>query len=330
MNPKMENLINERKIEGGPETIKISLSEKEAKIEFSNLSLQTEQDHSNKFEIDFEKDPLVLEKGGIYAQYNIYDFESEKMKSISGEVLKFKDLPEKELLHKILEILRNNISYPYKETVEEVKKTNPDLAKWLEENLSLSNLPANPNKLSEIFEKGYGICGNLSLAYIYLAEKVGLNGIILSGDELKNIERSDNGQPLFKSRNIGEPAPSHVWCEIKLKNGEWFPVDPSTKLIGDENGISDFKKANYIGRPAILPCEIEINPRLENGILSSPIKIDFLPGEKYGKAECCVYKKKVFKKDFVPYKGNCELKINILSDKENDLKIKFADIHEIQ
>lgn len=329
MNPKMENLINKNEPKNNLERMDVSFSDTEAKIEFTNLSLQSEKDHSKEFEIDFEKEPVALKIGEIYTLYNIYDSESEKMKSITEEVLKFKDLPEKEMLSKILEILRQYISYPYTEKVEEVRKTNPDLAKWIEENLSLSNFPTSPNKLSDIFENGYGICGNLSLAYLYLIEKVGLSGVILSGDEIKNIERSDNHEPLFKSRKIGDQAPSHIWCEIKLKNGEWIPVDPSTKLIGDESGISDFKRANYIGRPAIPPCEIEINPKLESGILDSPIKIDFLPGEKYGKAKCCVSKKKVFKKDFVPYSGDCKLKITILPNIENDVKIKFANIHEV-
>ena len=298
MNPKMENSINNNELKSNPEKMDINFSEKEAKIEFSNLSFQNEQDHSKEFEIDFEKEPVVLKIGEKYAQYNIYDSESGKMKSIVEEVLKHKDLPEKERLSKILEILRKYISYPYKETVEEIKKTNPDSAKWIEENLSLSDFPTNPNKLSDIFENGYGICGNLSLAYLYLAEKVGLNGVILSGDEIKNIERSDNNGPLFKSRKVGEQAPSHVWCEIKLKNGEWVPVDPSTKLIGDENGISDFKRANYVGRPVMLPCEIKTTPQL-----NCPIKINFLPGEKYGKANCSVNKKRFLNKILFHTKG---------------------------
>lgn len=305
------------------EVVKISFSDKMADIDFLNLDLRREEDKSKSIEIVFEKQPITLKKGEVYSQYTIFDEESDKMRSIVEECLEFKGLPEKELLNKILEILRKNINYPFKDKVEELRESDPDLADWLEENTPIDNYPASgPNKLSDIFEKGYGICGNMSVAYLYLAEKVGLGGVIFYGDEIKNILRSDNSEKLFKSREVGVSAPTHSWCEIKLSNGEWIPVDPSTKLIGDENGINDFKKANYIGRPSILPCEIESNPKL-----NFPIKIDFLPGEKDGKAICHLNKKKTFKKDFVPYKGDCKMSIQILPC--NDMEIKFNNISEI-
>jgi hypothetical protein len=310
----------ERKME---EVVKISFSNKMADIDFLNLDLRKEEDKSKSIEIVFEKQPITLKKGEVYSQYTIFDEESDKMKSIVEECLELKGLPEKELLNKILEILRKNINYPFKDKVEELRESNPDLADWLEENIPIDNYPVGgPNKLSDIFEKGYGICGNMSVAYLYLAEKVGLRGVIFYGDEIKNILRSDNNEKLFKSREVGASAPTHSWCEIKLSNGEWIPVDPSTKLIGDENGINDFKKANYRGRPSILPCEIELNPKL-----NFPIKIDFLPGEKDGKAICHLNKKKTFKKDFVPYKGDCKINIQILPC--NDMEIKFNNISEI-
>lgn len=305
------------------EAIKISFSDKMAEIDFLNLDLKQEDDKSKSIEIVFEKQPTTLKKGEVYSQYTIFDEESDKMKSITEECLEFKNLPEKKLLHKILEILRKNIDYPFEEKVEEIRKSDPGLADWLDKNTPIKNFPVGGlNKLSDIFEKGYGICGNLSVAYLYLAEKVGLKGVIFYGDEIKNISRGDNAEPLFKSRDIGAPAPTHYWCEIRLSNGEWIPVDPSTKLIGDESGINDFKKANYIGRPSDLPCEINPAP-----MLNFPIKIDFLPGEKYGKAICRLNKKKALNKDFAPYKGDCKINIQILPC--NDMEIKFNNISEI-
>jgi hypothetical protein len=249
------------------------------------------------------------------------------MKAISEECLRFKDLPEKEILHKILEILRKNIDYPFEEKVEEIRKDNPELADWIDKYVPINKFPlGGSNKLSDIFEKGYGVCGNLSLAYLYLAEKLGFKGIIFYGDEIKNISRSDNKEALFKSREVGAPAPVHFWCEIRLSNGEWIPVDPSTKLVGDDEGIDDFRRANYIGRALSLPIETNFkNP--SDVVLNFPIKIDFLPGEKEGRALCKLNKKRVPKKDFVSYQGGCKLEINILP--YNDMEIKFKNISKI-
>lgn len=324
----MENMnINpDKNIE---KSMTISFSEKEAEIIISNLSLQSQEDHSKEFSIQFEKEPIDLEKSKTYAQYAVFDKETDKMLSLAKELEQYKDLPEKEKLAKILDILRKNVQYPYKKDIENLKIANSDLAEWVEKNNMLSS-GWSPINLSDTFEKGYGICGNLSLAYLYLVEKAGLKGVILSGDEIVNINRADNNKPLFKLVDVGQRAPDHFWCEIELSNGEWMPVDPSTKLIGDEKGIEDFKKANYIGRPKTLPAEIDINAGL-----NCPIKINFLPGEKYGEALCEVKKttpinlSKV-KKDFVPYNGECKLHITISPEREIDLKIKIKNVHELE
>ncbi len=305
------------------EKLNIAFTDKVAEIGFFNLNFQNDQDKSKAVEIIFEKQPISLKKGEMYCQYTVFDEESEKMKSIAEKCLKFKDLPEKKLLHKILEILREHIDYPFKEKVEEIRKNDPELADWLNKNTPIKNFPVGgPNKISDIFAKGYGICGNLSVAYLYLVEKVGLKGVIFYGDEIKNILRSDNNEKLFKSSEVEAPVGTHSWCEIKLSNGEWIPVDPSTKLIGDENGINDFNNANYIGRSSTLPCDIKSTPAL-----NFPILMNFLPGEKYGKAVCTLNKKKVPTKDFIPYTGDCKLEIKILP--YNDMEIKFHSISEL-
>lgn len=318
---------NLNKAENPEESMDISFSENEAEINFNNLSLQKEGDHSKEFVIKFEKEAITLEKGKKYSQYCVYDKETEKMQSIVAELSQYKDLPEEEKLSKILETLRTHVKYPFQKENDDLKLENPDLAKWVEENLLTTNWPTI--NLSDTFEKGYGICGNLSLAYLYLAEKVGLKGLIFYGDELKNIKRSDNNEALFKLVGVGERARTHAWCEIQLSNGDWIPVDPSTKLIGDEKGIEDFKKANYIGRPSILPCNVDINP-----VLKCPINIDFLPGDKYGQAVCEAtnYAKLISrspaKKKFTPFEGDFKIKITIIPEMETDMIIKIKDVYE--
>jgi len=306
----------------------VSFSEKEATIIISNISLRSQEDHSKEFSIQFEKEPIDLKEGKTYAQYAVFDKETDKMLSIVKELEQYKDLPEKEKLAKILDILRKNVQYPYKEDIEDLKTTNSDLAEWVEKSNMLSS-GWSPINLSDTFEKGYGICGNLSLAYLYLVEKSGLKGVILSSDEIVNINRTDNNAPLFKLVDVGQRAPDHFWCEIELSSGEWIPIDPSTKLIGDEKGIEDFKKANYVGRPKTLPAEININPGL-----NCPIKINFLPGEKYGNAICSINKNRPISlskvnKEFVPYEGECKLRINIIKEKEIDSGIKINNVKEL-
>lgn len=319
------SLMPERNFE---KNMLISFSEKKAEITIPNLLLQSPEDHSKEFSIQFEKEPIDLEMGKTYAQYAVFDKENDKMLSIAKELEQYKDLPEKEKLLKVLDVLRKNIQYPFKKDIEDLKTTNPDLTEWVEKSNMFSSA-WSPINLSDTFEKGYGICGNLSLAYLYLADKVGLKGIILSSDEITNINRTDNNEPLFKLVDVGQRAPEHFWCEIELSSGEWVPVDPSTKLIGDEKGIEDFKKANYVGRPKTLPAEININDGL-----NCPIQIKFLPGEKYGNAVCSINKKKpisfsVEKKEFIPYEGEGKLHIRIIKEKEIDSKIKINNVKEL-
>jgi len=319
--------LNQNKTENFEEKMTASFSEDKAEIQIQNLSLQKEGDHSKEFVIKFEKEPTRLEEGKQYAQYCIFDKETEKMKSIVDEVKQFQNLPEEERLPKILKILRQYVKYPFKKEGDDLKLKDSELAAWVETNLLTDAIKIM--NLSDTFEKGYGICGNLSLAYLYLAEKAGLQGTIMSSEVIKNINRSDNNEQLFKLVDVGKRAPSHFWCEIKLSSGKWIPVDPSTNLIGDEKGIEDFKKANYIGRPASLPCNIDINPGLK-----CPINIDFLPGDGHGQAICEVTNPvklisfSPLKKEFIPYKGDCKLNISIDHEKETDMLIKIKDICE--
>lgn len=320
--------LNQNKTENLEEKMISSFSEDRAEIQIQNLSLQEEGDSSKEFVIKFEKEPINLEQGKQYAQYCIFDKETEKMQSIVDEVKKFQDLPEEERLSKILETLRKYVKYPFKKDNDNLKSENPELAEWVEENVLTDAIKIM--NLSDTFEKGYGICGNLSLAYLYLAEKVGLKGVILNSEVIQNINRADNNEQLFKLVDVGERAPSHFWCEIELSNGEWVPVDPSTNLIGDKNGIEDFKKANYIGRPASLPCDINIDKGLK-----CLINIKFLPGDKEGEAICEITNPvklisfSPLKREFIPYKGNCKLDISVNHEKEIDMLIKIKDIHEI-
>jgi hypothetical protein len=64
---------------------------------------------------------------------------------------------------------------------------------------------------------------------------------------IKNIERIDSKEKLFKSAEIGGAVSGHTWAEVKLSDGRWIPVDPSTKLVGDTpENLEMFRQANYM------------------------------------------------------------------------------------
>lgn len=82
---------------------------------------------------------------------------------------------------------------------------------------------------------------------------------------IKNIQRTDINEPLFKSVAIGETPEAHVWTEVQLSDSSWIPVDASTMLVGDTpEGLQIFKDANYLASTEFgLHCQaspLEVSP----------------------------------------------------------------------
>lgn len=247
---KFESQPNQESMEQNENHIEISVAKKEASIVFHNLELDGQYPKSPELEIVVEKQPIELVEGGVYSGNAIlFDAETEKMQSLASQAENLRDLPESERLGSVLRILRSEVNYAYNEVLEKVADTDPDLAKWVAENTGLNAARVYKVPLSEIIEKGYGVCRHLAPAYLWLAQKAGLKGAILNSDQgvIKNIERSDNHQPLFKSVEVGDTVAAHAWVEIKTSDGRWIPVDPSTGLVGDsDEGLAMFKEANYM------------------------------------------------------------------------------------
>lgn len=160
-----------------------------------------------------------------------------------------KELPEEERPAALLHLLRDSVHYAYNDVLAKVAETDPDLAEWVAKNTGLDSHQTSNVPLSELFGKGYGVCRHLSVAYLYLAQKAGLEGCLMNCEQgiIKNIERSDSKEKLFKSAEIGGPVSAHTWAEVKLSDGRWVPVDPSTKLVGDSpENLEMFRQANYM------------------------------------------------------------------------------------
>jgi len=269
---KQENHKNEAEI---------SFSRNEAEILFPNLELDAQNPLSPEIEVEFEKQPLILEEGKSYLNKCVLIDGAANDLPIVAEAEELLKLPEEERLEKILDILRKQVNYSYPDDIDKLSKKNPDIAKWVIENASLESENDRNVPLSEIIKNGYGICRHLSVAYLWLAQKAGLSGVVMDcgWGVIKNIERSDNHQKMFKSFGINKPVSVHNWVEIKLSDGRWIPVDPSTKLVGNsQEGMAMFKEANYLGW-ANSSLDFEATPQDKLNCNINNDSISFLPGQ---------------------------------------------------
>ncbi len=255
--------MNEKGIEDqGGKNAEISHTEKSGIVVFHNLNLTAENPISPEIEVSVKKKSIEIIEGESYGGNCILiDKETKKMKSLLEKAEELLEIPEIERPKKILEILRDKIDYAFDEAMDRLSKTDPELAKWVAENTGL-NSSAHNVPMSELLEKGYGICRHLSVAYLWLAQKAGLKGVLLNCPygTIKNIERTDSKEKLFKSADIGQPVSAHSWVEIQTSDGKWIPIDPSTKLVGDsEESLAMFKDANYIAN-ANMSLEAQAEP----------------------------------------------------------------------
>lgn len=207
------------------------------------------------------------------------------MQDIANQAESLKALPEDTRPRAAMELFRSQMHYAYNDVVAKLAETNPNTAEWIVKNTGL-NHSVSDVPLSELMENKYGICSHLAVGYLWLAQKAGLEGIIMTSNhnELRNITRSDNGEALFKSVDVGQPASAHAWVEIKLSNGRWIPVDPTTKLVGDtEEELRMFKEANYYSYIDALNFDSgqkELSPRRSRS--------GFKPGEPTAQVGFCL------------------------------------------
>ena len=238
-----------REIEGGFE------------VSIPHVELSSEEGPGVKLEIEIERVPIQISEGSIIGVMGgvIVDIESSPSPKLKEMVVKAKeltDLPEGERPRKIMEIVRSKVNYAYDEVVEELRKADPELADWVVKYTGL-NSSGEKVKASEIVNSGHGICCHLAALAVILAKEAGLEAsfetsFAMSKEEgFKNVARKDNGEKLFKSFELDEIFTiPHAWAEIRMSDGKWVPIDPSTKIVGDnDTELQTFKGANYKSTP---------------------------------------------------------------------------------
>lgn len=258
---KSEGLTSPEKTEA-----KISLTEKEVDVVIKNVKLESEaKEILGRFIVKVEKAPLDM--SSIKALHVVdFSMEDEKTSQVVEEAKKLSEIvDEKERIDKLLKVFKTHVTYAY-EHVLEAKANELGVPKE-----SLDKFGTKGNTLvsfSEMLNSGVGICGHLSDAYLYLADKANLKGIIVHSHPSFtpiNIIRTDKEEKLFKSFEVGQKTSNHAWVEIQLGDGTWVPVDPSTEITGTTpKGMEMFKEAKYMGN--LLPY---IEYKCENSNLGS-------------------------------------------------------------
>lgn len=232
--------------------IELSTTGNKAVITFNNLALNAQNPTSPEILLTIEKNPIRLVEGKSYCNSAVkIDKETSVMQALASQAESLQTLPEEKRPRAVMNLFRSQVHYAYNDVVAKLAESNPDLAEWIAKNIGLNSFSGLTVPLSELIEKKYGICRHLAVGYLWLAQKAGLEGIIMTSNHnvIKNVTRRDNGEKLFKSIEVGKTASAHAWVEIKLSDGRWIPADPTTKLVGDtEEELDVFRQANYFGR----------------------------------------------------------------------------------
>ncbi len=261
--PEITNLHESEEVTTSAE---IKLSSDNTDVTLKNIHLEDEvKETLGRLIIKAEKLPLDMSNIKAMAHVNFAE-PNEPTKEFMNKVEQLAELgDDKEKIDGLLKLLKSQITYGY-ESVLEAKAQELGIDK---EKLDKFGTKGNSHvNFNEMLEYGIGICGHLSEAYLYLANKAGLKGVISWSHPNRtptNIVRTDNGEKLFKSAEVGAKTSNHAWVEIQANDGSWIPVDPSTELTGTTvEGMEMFKEAGYTAN------------------LTNLIDYDFEPGSQLG------------------------------------------------
>lgn len=320
--------------------VTIEYTDKKATAQFSNLDLDHEHPLSPEVSVTFEKEPLPpLEEGKVYGQGTAtIDAETPLMQELSRQAEALRALPELERLRPLYTILSSHFSYASHAAVDALGETDPGRAEWVRSHVSLDGRSVNI-PLSQVIEHGYGICQHFAIMYLWLAQKADLRGIfihVLAG-WLRNIMRSDTGQPLFKTEFEEGEAPAHAFVEIQLSDGRWIPIDPTVNLFGDTTeGLSMFRDANYRESGAFSRVQkAEPNDLL---YVQETTELEFLPGEARATARYALKPKSFIRRisregiipgDQTPYRGDGTLIIQTASN-PSQMGLKIVDVRAVE
>jgi len=314
--------------------VELSPTGDKAVIVFNNLDLNAQNPTSPEIVLTVGKLPIKLTEGKTYCNFAVkIDKETPTMKTLASQAESLQALPEKTRPRALMELFKSQVHYAYDDVVAKLKETNPVLAEWVAKNTGLNSSSGLTVPLSELIEKKYGICRHLAVGYLWLAQKAGLEGIIMTSNHgvLRNITRSDNGEKLFKSIEVGQTASAHAWTEIKLSDGKWIPADPTTELVGDtEEELGMFRKANYYGS---IVDSLDLESR-EKELSPWGLRLGFKPGENTTQVGFCLELKSTKPTIVIggphipltnkPYHGEGRLSINTI-ETAGKLRLKILD-----
>lgn len=269
-------------------------------------SVELNQGDSLDLVVTLEKLPLTIVPGERMHGVEM-DVESPVFAELKAEIDAIRELPERKRPRKLVELIRSRVKYPYKKVVEELRTADEEKYKWIQEKLKLKTA-----KLSECLAQGFAECDQFAVLLLALGNMAGLEGTVCTyhsstysdADNIVNVLREDNGEPLYKSIAVGEQLiDGHSWVEFKLHDETWMPVDPTTNLIGDNNeDLRTFEKANF-GVDVYLETDDKYLWPDRTGLM-------FLPGESIHTGIVRIRPRKMDVDDVeqeVPYKGSLKM-----------------------
>ncbi len=157
----------------------------------------------------------------------------QKLEALKARAAELRALGEKARICSVLELVRQNMAYPYPGTEAEARfKTVEKEAK-----------DYRPKEdLSVFVEAGVGACRHFAPFYGVLGVAAGLDVEVLYG-YVSNFLRPDTDQPAFRLLPFGSTE-AHTWNEVHLRD-EKVPVDPTVGMACFDDASKAAHYGNY-------------------------------------------------------------------------------------
>ncbi|MEA3255645.1 MAG: hypothetical protein U9Q22_07400, partial [Candidatus Altiarchaeota archaeon] len=207
-------------------------------------------------QVTLERHPVEIREGDVLYDTITIDG-SDKIEQLKEKARDLRNLPEREKIVSVVDMVRETLKHP---------------TDWGKEKLE-RNIQ-KPINLSEAVEGGICICNAFSALYSVLIQEAGL-GVALQAGVAENIIRPDTNEKLFKVYDVGDRV-QHAWDETELGDGSFIPVDPTTGVVGIDEGLDVFREARY---REFARDNIKIEGLPEH-VTSDKTELLFTPGER--------------------------------------------------
>lgn len=181
--------------------------------------------------VDVEKQPIDIPKSGIIGMIK-FENETEATKELERLAEELSSIEsEKERIDALLALLKSKITYGYSEIIEQKAQERGVPVEFM------NRMGVQGNEqigFDEVVKYGVGVCGHLSAAYLHLANKAGLKGILVNSAPERtplNIMRTDKEKKLFRSADVGSRTSNHAWVEIQTQDGLGYQLTHQPNLL---------------------------------------------------------------------------------------------------